>query len=168
MIQLYKRMAGVNYARYPDRTLYNQYLSDMNAAYPGVARFDDEENLYDASYFLLYSLAYASMQQGGFTGTDVANGMLHLVHNTDYQFAANVGPQQIPEVVNSLYAGDSIALDGTLGPPDFDVPLGVRHSQGSVYCVQPNGTVDFDVLLYQPASDTLQAPDGGSVCSTGL
>jgi hypothetical protein len=71
-------------------------------------------------------------------------------------------------VVNPLYAADNIALNGTIGPPDFNYTTRARQSQGRVYCVQPTGTVDFHVLLYQPASDTLQAPDEGSVCSTGL
>ena len=44
---------------------------------------------------------------------------------------------QIPDVLSTLRnPGTTIALEGTLGPPDFVVATGTRrHRSGSVWCV---------------------------------
>jgi hypothetical protein len=169
----YTRMVGVNYATYPNRTLYNTYISTLQATFPSVPDLAHRENFYDATYFLMYSLAYASQTTTSFTADDIGTGMRNLVSTSPTAFQATVGSgsgnMQV-QVLSALMQGP-VALTGTMGPPDFDVDAGARNSEGNGWCVQNNGTVDFDVLVYEPPTDgglgTLTVQDGG-VCGTGL
>jgi hypothetical protein len=83
--------------------------------------------------------------------------MLRLLHGNEY----DVGPLQITSVESALSVPQStIRLMGTLGPPDFNLGVGVRVDVGSVYCLQHTGSgsevaVLGEVLRYDPK------PDGG-------
>ena len=61
----------------------------------------------------------------------------------------NVGPRHSRLVFDTLGRGETVALGGTLGPPDFTD--GYRRVNGSVYCfelVTGSATLRKDVLIY--------------------
>lgn len=147
--------AGVNYASVEDSSLYDTYLRNIKARYsPGQQGLDSRENLYDAAYFMLYSLAAASFASDDFDGDDVVNGMKALIGGS---VDATVGPgdegQMFSRVLTTLKTGGKVKLVGTLGPPDFNPLTGARNSPGSVWCLDQSGatpSVVFDALRLDP------------------
>ncbi len=146
-----KVTAGVNYASVEDSSLYDKFLSDIQAKYQGQTGLESRENMYDAAYFMLYSLAAATFASADdFDGDDVVNGMKALING---KTPATVGlgdeGDMIINVLTTLRTGGKVRLEGTLGPPDFNPLTGARNSPGSVWCVSKPGatpTVEHDVL----------------------
>jgi hypothetical protein len=171
MTFLDKVSAGVNYASVEDSSLYDQYLKNIKARFPGQDGLESRENLYDAAYFMLYSLAAASFTASAsndFDGDDVANGMKALINGTT-PFTVGLGDDgdMIRNVLLALRSGLNVRLSGTLGPPDFNPLTGARNSPGSVWCIsEPGGmpTVQFDMLRLDPEMPTQLKLSGESFC----
>jgi hypothetical protein len=146
------RTLGVNVAAAANSMLYDEYISVIKAAYPDDAMwFDGSENFYDSVYYLLYAVA-ATRNAPRLTGKEIATGMLQLLDGAP----ATVGADQIPAVKAMLaVAGGKVALEGTLGPPDFDASAGARRGTGSVWCVDEDLVHRFDVLRYDAGSKGL-------------
>lgn len=141
------RHAGVNFASVEDTTLYDTYLTNIQAKFQGQEGLESRENFYDAAYFMLYSLAAASRVADDFDGNDVLTGMKALIDGEP----VNVGPEAIANTVASLLSGAKFSLVGTMGPPDFNAVSGARKSQGSVWCLErPDGVVQFDAARLDP------------------
>lgn len=163
--------AGVNYASVLDDTLYKSYLAAIQARFPGVNGLESRENLYDAAYYMFYSLAAASFGADDFDGSDVADGMTHLVKIGG--LAATVGPGSgggmFAKVLTALKGGFDVELTGALGPPTFNLTTGARKSEGSVWCINyklPDPpSVRFDAMRLNPSDETmLEIPAGGAFC----
>jgi hypothetical protein len=156
------RAVGVNVAAAEDLRLYDEYLSAFQASYSEYAEYlPGTENFYDSVYFLLYAVS-AARNAPRLTGKEVANGMLQLLDGPP----VNVGPNQIPDVKAMLaVAGGRVALQGTLGPPDFDASTGARQGVGSAWCVDEGPVVHYDALRYDKTSKTL---DGELPCFEGF
>jgi hypothetical protein len=158
----YRRFVGVSVAGAEDRTLQNSYASRL------LNRFEDAltdtGNYYDSTYFLAYAM-YGAGSVDPLTGPDIARGMRRLLEGQEY----GVGPVDIAAVFDELGTdGVTIALEGTLGPPDFDTESGVRFSVGSVFCFQETGqmaTLHTDVLRYDRELGNF---DGEFPCFTGF
>lgn len=146
------RISGVNIAAAADTRLYDEFLGVIKAAYPDDAmNFDSSENLYDSIYYLLYAVA-ATRNAPRLTGREIANGMLQLLDGPP----AKVGAREIPAVKAMLAVAEGrVSLEGTLGPPDFDESTGARRGTGSVWCVDENLVLRYDVLRYDRDSKTL-------------
>jgi hypothetical protein len=158
----YRRFVGVSVAGAEDRTLQNSYASRL------LNRFEDAltdtGNYYDATYFLAYAM-YGAGSVDPLTGPDIARGMRRLLQGQEY----GVGPVDIAAVFDALGTdGVTIALEGTLGPSDFDQESGVRYSVGGVFCFRETGqmaTLHTDVLRYDRELGNF---DGEFPCFTGF
>jgi hypothetical protein len=139
----YQRVAGVTYAGADDPNAYDDYLTRFQTAYPNVDAPLGLENFYDAPYYVLYS-AVAARGTWPLIGADLALGMRQLLRGPrDF----SVGPNDLSLATMALEAaGASITLNGTLGPPSFDLDTGVRADTGSVWCVDAEGNTVTDVL----------------------
>jgi hypothetical protein len=141
------RLAGVSLASDHESAVYQTFQRNVNAAFqdPGL---QNQENFYDAMYFFLYAAAAGNSAHP--TGQNLARGMRRLVQGEPYQ----MGQEQIPAVLAKLNESPStsIALEGTLGPPDFDVTTGTRlYTPSSAFCVaDEDGVLVYrhDVLRY--------------------
>lgn len=164
--------AGVNYASVENNVLYDQYLEAIQARYQGQKGLESRENMYDAAYFMLYSLAaasFASPGDGEFDGDDVVNGMKALISGST---KATVGLGEdggmINFVLGILSNFGKVRLEGTLGPPDFDALSGARNSQGSVWCINrvsgQTPAVKFDMLRLDPDMPTQLKLSGSNFC----
>jgi hypothetical protein len=143
-----RRVIGVEGAGAPDETLQNAFAARLMRRFGNVNV--ESGNYYDSTYFLAYAMYGA---EGSLTGSSIADGMLQLLHGQ----AFGVGPDDITNVFKAL--GDpatTIELDGTLGPPDFDVATGTRIDNGSIYCFDDSMlqglTLRSEVLRYDPSS----------------
>lgn len=149
------RMAGVSLGSAVDSPVYQTFRSNVIAAFPGEPWLTNTENYYDPIYFLLYAAAASSAKRP--TGADLARGMLRLVSGEPMQ----MGQEHIPAVLAKLNEtpSTSIALEGALGPPKFDVSTGTRpYTASSVYCVaEEDGVLLFrhNDLLYDREQDEL-------------
>ena len=148
------RIVGVNVAAAEDLSLYNGYLTRLQAQY-GSSTAAGTENFYDAAYFLLYAISAAG-NVSEITGKHIAAGMERLVSGTQKY---NVGPEQQANIISWLRTPSSdMALQGTLGPPDFNLAAGTRKGVGSVWCMSGlpgSWTYRFDVLRHDEETDTL-------------
>jgi hypothetical protein len=139
-----RRVVGVGIAGPTDLTLQNQFATRLRTEFPGAD--PDSGNYYDASYFLAYAMYAAGAAP--LTGSAIAAAMPRLVNGK----VIDVGPANISAAYQALPKPDSmIELDGTIGPPDFDLKSGVRHDQGSVLCFKLTSGVlslETDVLRY--------------------
>ncbi len=128
--KLHERFIFVNVAGSENTDLLTAYktrLSDLSHNVGDVT----SENLYDATYFLAYSMWAGSgtappsgLQMGKF-------GMPALKASSP---PYDVGPANIADVLGYLKGGNAqIRLNGTLGPPDFD-QNGVRRNTGQLDC----------------------------------
>lgn len=140
---IYKRIAGVNYAAAVDSTAYDAYQARFDAANPANKRNLGLENHYDAAYYLSYAAAAAG-PVWPLRGSDLAQGMRRLLRGGP-EFT--VGPDDLSSAFIALEAPRStITLNGTLGPPEFDMETGVRSNTGSVWCVDRASNQHSDVL----------------------
>jgi hypothetical protein len=122
----YERIVGVSAAGAEDKTLQNAYATRLRTRFTNA--YPDSGNYYDAFYFL----AYAMYGAASLTGPDIASGMQRLIGGGP---AYGVGPDDIHHVFEALaVANQSIELDGTIGPPNFDPNTGSREDDGSVFC----------------------------------
>jgi hypothetical protein len=145
-LDLYDRVAGINYAAAEDDTLYKAYLSAFEATFPNDAYLGGTENFYDAAYFLIYSAVAAGNAQP-LDGSRMALGFERLLEGPAYP----VGGMHIPAVAKALRSEPSIALQGTMGPPTFDPTTGAWRGNGSVFCIDENAEGDaflMDVMRY--------------------
>ena len=147
---LYTRVAGVNYAGAEDRTTYDAYEARFDAANPAIAPTRGYENFYDAAYYTLHAAAAA----GGLAplvGSDIVTGMRRLLSGA---LTFSVGPDDLlPAFIALETPGNSITLNGTMGPPNFDPRTGSRHEPGSVWCVDKAHDIYTDVLRLDAAGD---------------
>ncbi|HEY1536305.1 MAG TPA: hypothetical protein VGF76_19935, partial [Polyangiaceae bacterium] len=139
-----RRVVGVGIAGPTDLTLQNQFATRLRTEFPDAD--PDSGNYYDASYFLAYAMYAAGAAP--LTGSAIAAAMPRLVNGK----VVDVGPANISAAYQALLKPDStIELDGTIGPPDFDLKTGVRQDQGSVLCFKLTSGVlslETDVLRY--------------------
>jgi hypothetical protein len=162
------RMAGIAFASTANSDVLASYTVRFNQAFPTDQAFLNNENYYDAMYFTVYSLVGAG-RSANLMGTNIAAGMTRLINPLgDPQ---SVGPTDIPNVIGDLQALNTktVALTGTLGPPQFNLTTGARVSQGDVYCINRTGFdagmaftpfFDFDDLRLVPAGGTAMLSDG--------
>lgn len=159
---LSEHVLGVNFAAAEDSTLYDAYLSRLKRANSDVD-FDLEgsENYYDATYFMLYAIAAASTAP--LTGASIAQGMQRLI---DGPVSYNVGPEDIGKLVAYLRKDPEakVSLQGTMGPPDFDLETGARHGKPSVYCIRTSGFVQ-NAMTYDEETGLLK---GSPPCIPGF
>jgi hypothetical protein len=86
-------------------------------------------------YFAVYSLAAAASPV---TGDSASIGMQKISLESPPGTSIGMGAASIGTVESTLGMSGNlsqISLDGTLGPPDFNVKTGARVGQGDVYCV---------------------------------
>jgi hypothetical protein len=147
------RSLGFNYAAAEDTRIYDSYFSRLTSEYSVDFPLEGGENFYDATYFLLYSLA-AAHQSGELTGRRAAQGMRRLITGTK---SFDVGPKEVGSVLNYLSQGEeaTFSLMGTMGPPDFHVDTGARRMDPSIYCVDPGGVYIQNAALYDRDSNSL-------------
>ncbi|HVR19769.1 MAG TPA: hypothetical protein VMS65_08735, partial [Polyangiaceae bacterium] len=145
------RFLGVSVAGPTNLDNQNAYAAALQTRFPRTQHPDhppdpDTGNYYDAAYFLAYA-AYAADLTKPLTGPRMAAGLERLVDAMGAEL--NVGPRHSRLVFDTLDRGETVALDGTLGPPDFSD--GYRRVNGSVYCfelVSGSATLRKDVLIY--------------------
>jgi hypothetical protein len=174
------RFVGINYAATRDNPVLAAYQAHFHQANPtGVSVQGD--NYYDAAYFTLYALVAAG-RAGSLTGTNVAQGMPHLVYADGRPY--DVGPTAISDVLSALatLGTTGIGLVDTIGPPQFNNTTGARITPGDVYCVNrnihasPDGGLDltpyydYDVLSPQDAGADAVPPalEGTFPCYDGF
>ncbi len=162
--QLRKRVVGINPAAAEDLRLYTDYLQRLQAEF-GTSAAAGSENFYDAAYFLLYAMSAAGNVDP--TGKRIAAGMLRLVEGTQEY---DVGTGHQANIISWLKTPSStMALQGTLGPPDFLTSAGTRKGSGSVWCIEgipPNNlTYHLDVLRHDEEADVLVGDI--SICNIG-
>ncbi len=140
---LYQRVAGVNFSAAVDASAYDAFQARFDAAYPNLATHAQHtENQYDGPWYLLYAAA-AARGSWPLRGPDLDVAMRQLLSGDKY----SVGPDDLPRAMGELKrTGASIALYGTMGPPNFDPATGARSDPGTVWCVDAGGTLQADVL----------------------
>ncbi len=161
--QANQRYLALGAAPAENRDLYNQFQLRLRNRFPTA--HSDAENIYDAAYFLTYSL-YAAGSLARIDGQDVARGMSRLV-SSDVRAEYRVGPEDISAAFVALSRPTAdIRLVGTLGPPDFDTSAGVRVESGSVTCFDGTGRAHYHVLRYDRPTGQLQGDF--STCYAGF
>ena len=110
---------------------------------------------YDAAYSVAYSIA--SLKGANVTGTSVAKGMPNLLSGA----TIDLSPANISAAFQSLVGGQTINVNGTSGPLDFDTKTGEPIADYSVWCVktkQGGGYVFNDTTgqLYASADGVLK------------
>jgi hypothetical protein len=143
-----QRLIGVNGPSAVDQTLYNAYQFAFDLAWPEVAGRRGYENFYDAAYYLIYAAAGAGNLL--VNGQDLKRGMTRLLSGTRY----DMGPAQMGQALQALQVA-GISLQGTLGPPNFDLNSGARQAVGSAWCVDSAGQQRADVMRYDDASGNM-------------
>jgi hypothetical protein len=145
-----RRFVGISAAGAEDPRLQNAFAVNLTDQFENADT--DTGNYYDAFYFLAYALYGARVDEP--RGVDIARGMRRLLEGN----RLNVGLADISNVFETLAAPDeSIALEGTLGPPAFDLETGIRIDPGGVYCFTTTGNrvfVEPDALRYSIASES--------------
>lgn len=139
------RLFGVNFAGAEDTTLYDELQDSLVLEYGNVANIDGKENFYDAVYYLMYAIAAAG-DQGELGGREVKAGLARVINLNAQTFP--VGPDAIPQALAYLTSPNAeIALEGTLGPPDFNTLTGARRGLPSYFCVEDGERIQ-DALRY--------------------
>lgn len=153
---VFDRVAGVNFATAEDRTLFNMYKENYQAAHLGDP-FYEAENFYDAFYYMIYAIAAAGNPLE-LNGENIAAGMARLVAPvTSDRKPMPVGPNTISDVLAALAIPNSrINLQGTMGPADFNLGTGARVAKGSVWCVTPEPVFRYDVLRLDEETQELE------------
>jgi hypothetical protein len=128
-----QRYVGVTIAPAPDITLQRAYEVRLRSRFRDAIL--DTANYYDATYYLAYAM-FAADQPAGLTGSGIAIGMQRAVSGKQ---SFDIGPGAISDVFNALANLEPIHLNGTLGPPDFDLRQGIRPVDGGVFCFARSG-----------------------------
>lgn len=136
------RFVGVNYATTANNPVLGDYQAHFVQTY-GMGASVEGDNYYDAAYFTIYSLVAAG-RVSNLTGTNVAEGMPHLVYANGMPH--DIGPTAIGDVLTALSSlgTTGIALVDTIGPPDFNNTTGARITPGDVYCINRNTQASAD------------------------
>jgi hypothetical protein len=151
-LHVQQRLVGINAPSAIDPTAYNKYLINFDAKNPTFANTASRENYYDATYYLLYAAVAAAPTLTD--GLSMVQGMARLLNGKN---AYNVGPDDIPDAVADLINGHgtNITLNGTDGPPNFDINTGGRNDFGDVWCIDNTGATKSDVLRYDASSQSM-------------
>ena len=140
------RLFGVNFAGAEDPTLYDELQRNLELEYGDIPGMDGKENFYDAVYYLMYAIAAAG-DQGELGGREIKAGLARVINPSSAQ-TFPVGPDAVPEALAYLTSPNSeIALEGTLGPPDFNTVTGARRGLPSYFCVEDGERIQ-DALRY--------------------
>lgn len=103
--------------------------------YPTVAQDGSDPNSFGASntYDSVYVVAFAATALGAekVTGRSLANAIARLKSGPKI----NVGVNDLNQGLNLLSQGQTIDLEGTSGPLDFDLATGDVHQQIQVWCI---------------------------------
>jgi hypothetical protein len=145
-----RRFLGVNAAPPQDTTLENAFEVRYGKAFPDLkSTAPNVDNYYDAVYFL----AYAMYGGDSLTGPGIVNGMKRLIKGAPFNDGSD--DMAISKVFTALAGNDSISLNSTLGPPDFEPTTGVRPITPGVFCFTYNGSVTFrpNELRYDPTNN---------------
>ena len=145
-----QRLIGLNAPAATNNTLYSQYLSAFTQAYPSVVNYEGYENFYDSAYYLLYAASAAAPTLTD--GSSIVVGMGRLLAGE----AHNVGTLDMSYALGALGRSLSITLNGTMGPPNFNVVTGGRDDVGSVWCIDTTKKTQSDVLSYRASDGTMQ------------
>jgi hypothetical protein len=154
---MHRRVAGVRWAAPPETALHETYLRELRRLEGEGADLQGGESYFDAAYFLLYAAAAAGSDMPEPSGSEIAAGMPRLVTGD----RISMGEAHVPDVLSALSDLEAtIALEGTLGAPDFDIATGTRRGgEGSVWCVTPESETTFafhpDVLVLEPSRSSL-------------
>jgi hypothetical protein len=166
------RLVGVSFALAQDersKGLYTSYLSnllmhygsgDLQPALPGT------ENFYDAAYGLLYAYVGAAANGSDVTATALRDAFQdRVISDEPGAESIDIGPEKITDAVQTLSSlTSSIALWGTMGPPDFDRASGTRVTNSSAWCVDVvDSTPSYvaDGMLYDAEAQAFYDPEGG-------
>jgi len=138
--KLHRRMLGLNYAGAKDLTLYNEYLLNLwnqNEALPA-----GHENYFDAAQYAMLSITGVANQRPTreFTGSLASRGFRRLIDVQPGVATFGLRPSELMNIAAELERSDTttIAVTGTLGPPNFSVQTGTRHTDASVWCYRQN------------------------------
>lgn len=156
-----RRFLGVSIAPPEDTTLQNIFAGALAARFSDARdrSVPDTGQYYDAMYFLAYA-AYAADLSEPLTGTRMSAGLQRLIEGT----SRNIGPRYIQDFFDDLDQGDSVALEGTLGPPNFTD--GYRKVNASVFCYKNEGGTALlrnDTLIFDETSFVLNTDLYGNV-----
>ena len=139
---------GITAASAIDPTLQNAYalrLRNENGNDVNV----DTGNYFDAVYTLAYAMVAA---HADLTGPNIAAAMPSLLEGEPF----GTRPEEIEDTLAWLAVpNQTIALSGTLGPPDYDPQTGVRAATPSVFCFSFQGVLNLEdqVLRYDREHD---------------
>jgi hypothetical protein len=129
------RVAGIGVASTTDRSVLDDYQTRFVSTdmYPPASL--GQENYYDAMYFMLYAYSAAGNVVSP-SGAALGAAMARLVSGSAIN-TYNMGPGSMMSELQGLLKATSsnVLLDGTLGPPKFDLAKGARIGEGSVYCI---------------------------------
>lgn len=144
-----ERLIGINAPASTETEAYQQYVLALQSEFPGEASLNFE-NYYDAAYYLMYSTIGAGQLIS--SGANLASGMSRLLSG----LPINVGSRDLPQGVQALTTSTAgITLNGTLGPPNFDINGG-RDDAGTVWCYDSAMTLQSDVLRYNAVDGTME------------
>ena len=128
-----QRYVGVTIAPPRDTTLQRAYEVRLRSRFEDAIL--DTANYYDAVYYLAYAMYAAKEPQP--TGAGITAGMSRLLAGEE---SYDIGPTAISDVFKVLRTeGSLLRLNGTLGPPDFDLAKGIRPVEGAVFCFSRSG-----------------------------
>jgi len=163
LADLRSRLLGVNFAAATETSLYDLYLSKLKSTYDVSFSLEGSENFYDAAYFLMYAIA-GSGDPPRLTGREVAVGMTRLLSG---KVLFDVGPSDVNDIVGTLRGSSTskIALQGTMGPPDFNTTTGARRGLPSIYCIDQAGAYLQNAMTYDPVARLLE---GSPICIDGF
>jgi hypothetical protein len=144
-----QRLIGLNAPAATNPALYSRYVATFHSAYPSVVKYEGYENFYDSAYYLLYAAAAATTTLSD--GTSMVTGMSRLLEGEPH----DMGTLGMPGALQALLRG-KITLNGTGGPPNFNLTTGGRDDVGSVWCIDTAKRTQSDVLRYQASDGTMQ------------
>lgn len=139
---------GISAASAVDSTLQNAYAARLRKEHGNMVNVDTG-NYFDAVYTLAYAMVAA---HDSLTGPNIAAAMPRLIEGEPF----GARPEEIEGTLAWLAEPDqTIALSGTLGPPDYDPETGVRAATPAVFCFDRPGvlTLEDQVLRYDPETD---------------
>ena len=156
--ELRRRLIGLNAPAAADSGLYDAYLLRWFDEFGEMAPLG-YENFYDAAYYLLYAALGAGESLN--SGLDIARGMTRLLSGPQH----GVGPMDLAGAASDLGSIGNITLNGTMGPPNFDINGG-RSDAGSVWCYNSIGFLRSDLLTYN--KDTQEMDGSLNGCFSGF
>ena len=130
-----KRILGVKFAGARDASLYELYLSRLRAEFPDASA--GYENFYDAAYYAMLSVAAVAPQRPTreITGTLAVQGLKRVTDTASGIEHFELGRTPLPGILWALESQErSIAVTGTMGPPEFSLQTGARRTDAAVWC----------------------------------